>query len=70
MKKALLFLLRFYKKHISPALPQACRFIPTCSEYAAAAIEKYGAAKGAWLAFRRIMKCHPFYKGDFYDPVP
>lgn len=70
MKKLLLSLLKFYKKHISPSLPQACRFIPTCSEYAATAIEKYGAAKGVWFAARRLLKCHPFYKGDFYDPVP
>ncbi len=53
--------------------PPSCRFIPTCSEYALEAIEKYGAAKGSWLALKRISKCHPFHRDknhDFYDPVP
>ena len=51
--------------------PPCCRFIPTCSQYALEAIEKYGAVKGGWLAFKRIMRCHPFYKGGkIYDPVP
>ena len=51
--------------------PPCCRFIPTCSQYALEAIEKYGAFKGGWLAFKRIMRCHPFYKGGkIYDPVP
>ncbi|MDE7242609.1 MAG: membrane protein insertion efficiency factor YidD, partial [Oscillospiraceae bacterium] len=44
--------------------------IPTCSQYALEAIEKYGPVKGGWLALRRFLRCHPFYKGDFYDPVP
>ena len=57
---------------MSPLTPPCCRFSPTCSEYALEAIEKYGAAKGGWLAFKRIMRCHPFHFGehDFYDPVP
>ena len=56
---------------ISPYRPPCCRFIPTCSQYALEAIEKYGAVKGGWLAFKRIMRCHPFYKGGkIYDPVP
>ncbi len=66
----LLGMIRFYQRHISPGLPPRCRFIPTCSQYAAEAITRYGAAKGGWLAVKRFLRCHPFYKGDFYDPVP
>ncbi len=69
MSKLLLKFIRFYRKNLSPARPPCCRFIPTCSEYALQAIEKYGAAKGSWLAFRRLLRCHPFHKGG-YDPVP
>ena len=71
MKRFLLALVRFYRKSISPLRPPCCRFIPTCSQYALEAIEKYGALKGGWLAFKRIMRCHPFYRGGkSYDPVP
>ena len=70
MKKLLLSLLRFYSRRISPAFPARCRFRPTCSAYAYQAISKYGAVKGGWLAFRRLLRCHPFYKGNWYDPVP
>ena len=66
----LLRAIRFYQKRISPGLPPRCRFIPTCSQYAVEAITKYGAAKGSWLALKRFLRCHPFYKGDMYDPVP
>ena len=66
----LLRAIRFYQRHISPGLPPRCRFIPTCSQYAVEAITKYGAAKGSWLALKRLLRCHPFYKGDMYDPVP
>ena len=69
MKKFLLALIRFYRRNISPLTPPCCRFIPTCSEYALEAIEKYGALKGGWLAFKRILRCNPFHKGG-YDPVP
>ena len=69
MKSVLLALVRFYRKKISPLRKPCCRFVPTCSAYALEAIEKYGAAKGAWLALRRFLKCHPFHKGG-YDPVP
>ena len=70
MKKLLLALIRFYSAAISPYFPARCRFRPTCSAYAYEAIQKYGAAKGGWLALKRLCRCHPFYKGDFYDPVP
>lgn len=70
MKRILLALIRFYRWAISPYRPPSCRFIPTCSVYAVEAIEKYGAVKGGWLAFKRILRCNPFYKGDIYDPVP
>ena len=66
----MLALIRFYRTCISPYTPPACRFTPTCSQYAMEAIEKYGARKGGWLAFKRLMRCNPFYKGDYYDPVP
>lgn len=69
MKKWMLSLIRFYKRAISPTLPPSCRFVPTCSSYAMEAIEKYGAAKGGYLALRRLLRCHPFHKGG-YDPVP
>lgn len=70
MKKILLWLIRFYRNRISPAFPPCCRFIPTCSAYAMEAIEKYGPWKGGFLAVKRIIRCNPFYKGDYYDPVP
>ena len=70
MKRLLLSLIRFYQRKISPAFPPRCRFTPTCSQYALEAVEKYGAAKGGFLAIRRFLRCHPFYKGDFFDPVP
>lgn len=70
MKRFLLALIRFYQRNISPAFPARCRFRPTCSAYAIEAISKYGALKGGYLALRRFLRCHPFYKGDIYDPVP
>ncbi len=72
MKPIMLALIRFYRRCISPMFPPCCRFIPTCSQYALEAIEKYGAAKGGWLALRRLLKCHPFHKQESieYDPVP
>ena len=69
MKVVLLFLIRFYRVFLSPLKPPSCRYIPTCSEYAMIAVEKYGAAKGSFLAIKRILRCHPFHKGG-YDPVP
>ena len=70
MKKLLLKLIRFYQKRISPASGPKCRYCPTCSSYAYQAISKYGACKGGWLAFKRLMRCHPFSKHDYFDPVP
>jgi len=62
-------MITFYRRRISPSTPPTCRYAPTCSAYALEAVEKYGAAKGGWLALRRILRCHPFHKGG-YDPVP
>ncbi len=70
MKKVLIFLINVYRKGISSQRPPCCRFYPTCSAYALEAIEKYGALKGGWLAFKRILRCNPFNKSDPYDPVP
>ncbi|MDR3357939.1 MAG: membrane protein insertion efficiency factor YidD [Desulfovibrio sp.] len=60
---------RMYQYFISPALPPACRFYPTCSDYAAEAVLRHGALRGAFLALRRLARCHPF-GGYGYDPVP
>ena len=70
MKKILLGLISFYQHAISPYFPARCRFTPTCSAYAYQAIHKYGALRGSWLALKRLLRCNPFYKGDYYDPVP
>ena len=70
MKKVFLLLIRFYQDAVSPWFPARCRFRPTCSAYAYEAISRYGALKGGWLALRRLLRCHPFYKGNFFDPVP
>ncbi len=72
MTTILLWLIRFYRKGISPWRPPCCRFIPTCSAYALEAVEKYGAVKGGWLALRRVLRCNPFHRqhGIEYDPVP
>ena len=70
MKTCLLSLIRFYQRYVSPCFPARCRFQPTCSAYAYEAITKYGAIKGGWLALKRLLRCHPFHKGDYFDPVP
>jgi len=69
MKQAVLLLISFYKKAVSPWLPPACRYYPTCSDYAIEAIEKHGFLRGGLLALKRILRCHPFHVGG-YDPVP
>jgi putative membrane protein insertion efficiency factor len=69
MQGLLVALLRLYKLLISPLLPAACRFHPTCSEYMAEAVRVHGAARGVWLGLRRLCRCHPFHAGGL-DPVP
>ncbi len=69
VKRVFLFLIDVYRRYISPLKSPCCRYIPTCSEYAMIAIERYGAMRGGWLALKRILRCHPFHEGG-YDPVP
>lgn len=68
MKSFLIILIRLYQKFLSPLKGQTCRFYPSCSEYSALAIQKYGLTKGSWKAIKRILKCHPFHPGG-HDPV-
>jgi putative membrane protein insertion efficiency factor len=67
--RILIGLVRFYQVAISPWTPAACRFTPTCSSYAIDALREHGAVRGAWLAARRLAKCHP-WGGYGFDPVP
>ena len=69
LAKRMLALIAFYRTCISPLTPPACRYTPTCSQYAQEAIRKYGPFRGGWLALKRILRCHPF-GGSGYDPVP
>lgn len=69
LSRLLLKAIRFYQRQISPHLGHRCRFVPTCSAYAATAISRYGALRGTAMATRRLLKCHPLHKGG-YDPVP
>jgi uncharacterized protein len=69
LRRVAIAILDFYKRAISPWLPPACRFEPTCSVYAREAIEKHGLGKGAFLTLRRLLRCHPLHDGGF-DPVP
>ena len=69
MKFILKTLIHIYRRLLSPFLPPACRFYPTCSEYALRAIEIHGAGYGSWLALKRLLRCHPCHPGG-YDPVP
>lgn len=67
--RILLIPIRLYRRFISPALPPACRFTPTCSQYAVEAVSRHGALKGGWLAIKRLGRCHPWHPGG-EDPVP
>ena len=69
IKRFLLAIIAFYRKHISPNKPPCCRYTPTCSQYALTAIERFGALRGGWMALRRILRCNPLHPGG-YDPVP
>ena len=69
MKHIFIFIIKIYKKVISPYKKPSCRFYPTCSSYGLESFEKYGFLKGLWLTIKRIVKCHPFHPGGF-DPVP
>lgn len=69
MRRVVLGLIRFYRAAISPLLPSACRYVPTCSEYAETAVRRFGALRGSWMAVARVVRCHPF-GGSGYDPVP
>ena len=69
MRALIVFLLRAYKRAISPLLPPACRFYPTCSEYTMEAVSKHGVLKGLLLGLKRLSRCHPFHAGGL-DPVP
>jgi putative membrane protein insertion efficiency factor len=69
MKLVVLAALRLYRRLLSPLLPPACRYVPSCSEYALEAVERHGAWRGAALAVARVLKCHPLARGG-YDPVP
>jgi putative membrane protein insertion efficiency factor len=69
MKSFFLMSIRLYRRFISPALSPSCRYVPSCSQYAYEAIERYGILKGGWLGAKRLMRCHPLHPGGF-DPVP
>lgn len=67
--RLLVLLVRAYRRLVSPALPPACRFYPSCSAYALTALERHGAARGSYLTVKRLLRCHPFHPGGI-DPVP
>lgn len=69
MKRTIVWILRGYQLTLSPLLPPACRFYPTCSQYMVEAVERYGVPRGVWLGVKRLGRCHPFHPGG-YDPVP
>lgn len=69
IRAALIFLVRLYQRLLSPLLPRACRFYPSCSAYAVEALQRHGAARGTFLTVKRLARCHPFHPGGL-DPVP
>lgn len=69
MRQFVLILIRLYQRFVSPFLPPACRFHPSCSQYLSEAVEKWGLVRGLYLGLRRLGRCHPFHPGGF-DPVP
>jgi uncharacterized protein len=69
MQNAVMRGLHVYKRFLSPLFPPACRYVPTCSEFAAEAVDRYGVWRGAWMALGRLLRCHPLARGGF-DPVP
>jgi len=70
VKYIALFLIRLYQHTLSVVLPPSCRFTPSCSQYGYEAIQRFGFIRGGWLTVKRIGRCHPFYHGNLYDPVP
>lgn len=69
MRAVIILLLKMYKRALSPLLPPACRYYPTCSEYTMQAVSRYGAMRGLWMGLKRLSRCHPFHAGGL-DPVP
>jgi len=69
MRQVLIFMVKIYQRLVSPLLPRACRFYPSCSAYAVQALERHGALRGSWLALKRLARCHPFHPGGL-DAVP
>lgn len=69
LARVIVSVIRFYQKGVSPWTPPTCRFTPSCSAYAAQAVERHGAAHGGWLSLKRILRCNP-WGGHGYDPIP
>lgn len=69
-RRIVLSLIWIYRNGVSPLFPPSCRFVPSCSCYAGEAVARYGVLRGGWLTVRRLLRCHPFYRGPVLDPVP